>query len=103
MMPFMGRRISLQAGRAVSASKLARPSTLCAAIADAERLTAQIATAIDENPQSTGRRVLIEAEHMCMSLRGVEKLGASTITTQSSAPFRTIRRAGSIHDAGAQG
>jgi len=53
-----------------------------------ERLTAQIATAIDEILNPRGVAVLIEAEHMCMSLRGVEKLGASTITTQFIGSFR---------------
>ena len=46
-----------------------------------ERLTAQVADAIDEilNPQ--GVIVVIEAEHMCMSMRGISKPGSSTVTS----------------------
>ena len=51
-------------------------------------MTSQIATAIDEILNPRGVAVMIEAEHMCMSLRGVEKLGSSTITTQFLGSFR---------------
>ena len=37
---------------------------------------------------TTGVAVLLEAEHMCMSLRGVEKLGALTVTTHFTGAFR---------------
>jgi len=48
----------------------------------------EIATAIDEILKPRGVAVMIEAEHMCMSVRGVEKPGASTITTQFFGDFR---------------
>ncbi len=53
-----------------------------------EHMTSQIATAIEDILNPRGVAVMIEAEHMCMSLRGVEKLGSSTITTQFSGSFR---------------
>jgi GTP cyclohydrolase IA len=53
-----------------------------------EALTAQIAGAIDEGLRSRGVAVMIEAEHSCMTMRGVKKHGASTVTTQFSGVFR---------------
>ena len=53
-----------------------------------EHLTSQIATAIEEILKPRGVAVMLEAEHMCMSLRGVEKRGALTITTQFVGSFR---------------
>src|SRR6266571_8757514 len=91
MMPFMGRaHIAYKpVERVVGLSKLARLVDVYARrLQTQERLTAQIATAIDEILNPRGVAVLIEAEHMCMSLRGVEKLGASTITTQFIGSFR---------------
>src|SRR5215467_13912078 len=91
MMPFMGKaHIAYKpVERVVGLSKLARLVDIYARrLQTQERLTAQIATAIDEILNPRGVAVLIEAEHMCMSLRGVEKLGASTITTQFIGSFR---------------
>ena len=53
-----------------------------------EALTAQIAGAIDEGLRSRGVAVMIEAEHSCMTMRGVRKHGASTVTTQFTGVFR---------------
>jgi len=53
-----------------------------------EALTAQIAGAIEEGLRSRGVAVMIEAEHSCMTMRGVKKLGASTVTTQFTGVFR---------------
>jgi GTP cyclohydrolase I len=53
-----------------------------------EALTAQIAGAIEEGLRSRGVAVMIEAEHSCMTMRGVKKHGASTVTTQFSGVFR---------------
>lgn len=46
-----------------------------------ERLTVQIAQWLREHLAPQGVGVLLEAEHLCMSLRGVQKLGAKTITS----------------------
>ena len=53
-----------------------------------EHMTAQVATAIDEVLKPRGVAVMVEAEHMCMSLRGVEKHGSLTMTTQFTGAFR---------------
>lgn len=47
-----------------------------------ERLTAQIANAIEDVLEARGVAVVVEAEHMCMSLRGVRKHNPLTVTTQ---------------------
>jgi GTP cyclohydrolase IA len=46
-----------------------------------ERLTTQVADWLEEELQPKGVAVVLEAEHMCMSLRGVQKLGAKTVTS----------------------
>ena len=46
-----------------------------------ERLTAQIADALYERLEALGVLVVIEAEHLCMSMRGVKKPGANTVTS----------------------
>jgi GTP cyclohydrolase I len=53
-----------------------------------EAMTAQIASAIDQYLAPRGVAVLVEAEHMCMSMRGVLKQGSSTVTVQFSGVFR---------------
>jgi GTP cyclohydrolase I len=53
-----------------------------------ETMTAQIVQALDEALKPRGVAVLVEAEHMCMSMRGVQKHGSSTITTQFTGIFR---------------
>ena len=91
MMPFMGKaHIAYKpVERVVGLSKLARLVDVYARrLQTQEHLTSQIATAIEEFLKPRGVAVLIEAEHMCMSLRGVEKPGAATITTQFRGAFR---------------
>jgi GTP cyclohydrolase IA len=53
-----------------------------------ETMTAQIINAMNAALNPRGVAVYIEAEHMCMSMRGVQKQGSSTITTQFSGIFR---------------
>lgn len=91
MMPFTGKaHIAYKpVDRVVGLSKLARLVDVYARrLQTQEHLTSQIATAIEQILQPRGVAVMIEAEHMCMSLRGVEKPGSSTITTQFSGSFR---------------
>ncbi|MEA2904656.1 MAG: cyclohydrolase [Alphaproteobacteria bacterium] len=91
MMPFMGRaHIAYKpVERVVGLSKLARLVDVYGKrLQTQERLTSQIATALDEILNPGGVAVMLEAEHMCMSLRGVEKPGSKTITTQFTGSFR---------------
>jgi GTP cyclohydrolase I len=50
---------------------------------------AEILAALDARLHARGAAVMIEAEHMCMSMRGVRKPGATTLTMQFSGPFKT--------------
>jgi GTP cyclohydrolase I len=91
MMPFMGRvHIAYRpVERVVGLSKLARLVEIYARrLQTQERLTAQIVTAIEDILKPRGVAVMVEAEHMCMSHRGVSKPGASTLTTQFTGSFR---------------
>jgi GTP cyclohydrolase I len=67
--------------RILGLSKLARVVDLFArSLQLQERLTTQVANWLQEQLQPKGVGVVVEAEHMCMSLRGVEKPGARTVT-----------------------
>jgi GTP cyclohydrolase I len=91
MMPFMGKaHIAYKpVERVVGLSKLARLVDVYARrLQTQEHMTSQIATAIEEILNPRGVAVMLEAEHMCMSVRGVEKPGSSTITTQFTGSFR---------------
>lgn len=52
-----------------------------------ENMTAQIAEAMERYLQPKGVMVMIEAEHMCMTMRGVQKPGAKTVTTITKGAF----------------
>jgi GTP cyclohydrolase IA len=91
MMPFMGKaHIAYKpVERVVGLSKLARLVDVYARrLQTQEHMTSQITTAIEEILTPRGVAVMIEAEHMCMSVRGVEKPGSKTITTQFTGSFR---------------
>ncbi len=91
MMPFFGKVhvAYMPVERVVGLSKLARLVDVYARrLQTQEHMNSQIATAIEEILKPRGVAVMIEAEHMCMSVRGVEKPGASTITTQFAGIFR---------------
>ncbi len=69
-------------GRVTGLSKLARLVDLFAKRPQVqERLTTQIADAIVEHLKPAGAIVVVECEHMCMSMRGVRKPGAKTVTS----------------------
>jgi len=57
-----------------------------------ERLTTQIADAIDDRLTPRGVLVVIEAEHLCMSMRGVRKPGTVTVTSAVRGLFRDDAR-----------
>jgi GTP cyclohydrolase I len=74
----------------VGLSKLARiVETFARRLQTQEAMSAQIIEAVDASLQTRGVAVLIEAEHTCMSMRGVKKQGVSTVTTQFSGIFRS--------------
>jgi GTP cyclohydrolase I len=76
-------------GRITGLSKLARlVDGLARQPQVQERLTAQIADAMVERLQPRGALVVIEAEHLCMSMRGVRKPGAVTVTSAVRGSFR---------------
>jgi GTP cyclohydrolase IA len=79
-------------GGAVGLSKLARVVEMFARrLQTQESMTAQIAEAIERGLNPRGVAVMIEAEHSCMSMRGVKKAGTSTATTEFTGVFRTDR------------
>lgn len=92
LLPFIGQAHVAyipQEGRIVGLSKLARVvDTLARRPQVQERLTTQIAEAIKASLNPRGVLVVIEAEHMCMSLRGVKKPGVVTITSAVRGIFR---------------
>jgi GTP cyclohydrolase I len=91
IMPFVGRAhvAYLPVERVVGLSKIARLIDVYARrMQTQEHLNSQIITAIDEVLKPRGVAVMLEAEHTCMSLRGVEKPGSKTITSQFTGLFR---------------
>ena len=80
-------------GRIVGLSKLARIVEVFAKrLQVQERLTQQIANALNDNLQPLGVMVVMEAEHTCMTMRGVKKPGARTITSSVLGGFRKDAR-----------
>ena len=77
-----GSEVALVDGRITGLSKLARLVDVYARRPQVqERLTGQVADALVEHLEVTGCIVVVEAEHLCMSMRGVRKPGARTITS----------------------
>ncbi len=73
----------------VGLSKLARLVDVYAKrLQTQEALTSQVLSALELNLRPRGCAVMIEAEHMCMALRGVKKHGTSTVTTQFAGCMR---------------
>jgi GTP cyclohydrolase I len=94
MVPFMGRAhvayIPADDGRITGLSKLARlVDGYAKRLQVQERMTTQIADTIEEVLGPKGVLVVVEAEHLCMSMRGVKKPGTLTITSAVRGLFRT--------------
>ncbi|MBP7928779.1 MAG: GTP cyclohydrolase I FolE [Acidimicrobiia bacterium] len=92
--PFFGSAhvayIPGESGRITGLSKLARMvDTFAKRPQVQERLTTQIVEAIEERLQPAGSLVVIEAEHLCMSMRGVRKPGSRTVTSSVRGVFET--------------
>jgi GTP cyclohydrolase IA len=91
MVPFVGTaHIGYYPAKGVvGLSKLARVVDVFAKrLQTQETMTAQIADAIEKALKPRGVAILVEAEHMCMSMRGVMKSGSSTMTTQYRGMFK---------------
>ena len=93
MVPFVGRAhvgyIPNKNGQVTGLSKLARVvDVVSKRLQMQERLTSQIADAIESALDPRGVIVIVEAEHMCMSMRGVRKPGHTTVTSAVRGGFR---------------
>jgi len=94
MVPFMGRAhvayIPGSDGRITGLSKLARlVDGFAKRLQVQERMTSEIADAIEAALDPKGVLVVVEAEHLCMSMRGVKKSGTSTVTSAVRGLFRS--------------
>lgn len=92
MVPFVGKaHIAYYPGEdgVIGLSKLARLVEVFARrLQTQEALTAQVIGAIDRHLRPRGCAIMIEASHMCMSMRGVQKQGSVTVTHQFTGVFR---------------
>ena len=92
MLPFYGKAhiAYIPDGKVVGLSKLARTVEVFARrLQLQEQLTGQIADALMEYMQPKGAIVMIEAEHMCMTMRGIKKPGSQTVTIARRGVFET--------------
>jgi GTP cyclohydrolase I len=93
LLPWVGRAhvayIPNDDGRITGLSKLARLVDAYAKRPQVqERLTSQIADELDRSLEPKGVMVVIEAEHLCMTMRGIRKPGATTVTSAVRGLFR---------------
>ena len=91
LVPFFGKAhvAYIPKGKVVGLSKLARTVDLYAKKPQLqERLTTEIADALMKYLDAEGAMVVIEAEHTCMTMRGIKKLGAKTVTTTYRGDFK---------------
>jgi GTP cyclohydrolase I len=94
LLPFYGvvhvGYIPNKEGRVVGVSKLARVVEIFAKRPQLqERMTSQIADAILEVLQPDGVAVVVQAEHLCMTMRGIKKQGSNVLTSATRGLFRT--------------
>ncbi|MBI4411590.1 MAG: GTP cyclohydrolase I FolE [Deltaproteobacteria bacterium] len=93
LLPFFGRAhvAYIPNNRIVGLSKIARLVEIYARrLQVQERLTQQIAETLQETLKPKGTAVIIEAEHLCMQMRGVQKRGSSMITSAMLGGFRRL-------------
>jgi GTP cyclohydrolase I len=93
--PFFGKAhvAYIPSGKIVGLSKIARVVDIYARrLQVQERLTMQVAQALDEVLQPRGVGVVIEASHLCMMMRGVEKQNSKTVTSCLLGLFRKDER-----------
>ncbi|PZP21084.1 GTP cyclohydrolase I FolE [Pseudomonas kuykendallii] len=91
MLPFIGKAhvAYLPSGKVLGLSKVARIVDMYARrLQIQENLTRQIADAVQSITQAAGVAVVIEAQHMCMMMRGVEKQNSSMVTSVMLGEFR---------------
>lgn len=92
MVPIIGKAhvAYLPDGKVVGLSKIARVVEIYGRrLQTQESMTSQIVKAIDETLRPRGVAVLIEAEHMCMAMRGINKQGSTTLTMSFTGSFKT--------------
>ena len=92
MLPFFGKAhiAYVPNGKVIGLSKTARLVDVFARrLQVQERLTSQVANAIQEAINPQGVAVILEAQHLCMMMRGVEKQHSSTITSSMLGVFKT--------------
>jgi GTP cyclohydrolase I len=93
LLPFVGKAHVAyipSGGKIVGLSKLARAVEIFAKRPQVqERLTAQLADMIMEKLKPKGAMVIIDAEHLCLSMRGIKKPNAKTVTSAVRGIFRT--------------
>ncbi|WP_377289234.1 GTP cyclohydrolase I FolE [Rhizobium sp. SG2393] len=92
MVPIIGKAhvAYLPNGRVLGLSKIARVVEIFGRrLQTQETMTSQIARAIDESLRPRGVAVMVEAEHMCMAMRGIQKQGSTTLTTTFTGSFKT--------------
>jgi GTP cyclohydrolase IA len=92
LLPFFGKAhvAYLPKGKVIGLSKLPRVIDVFARrLQVQERLTAQIAAAITEAIDPQGVGVILEAQHLCMMMRGVEKQHSATVTSAMRGVFKT--------------
>jgi GTP cyclohydrolase I len=91
LLPFFGKcHIAyLPAGKVIGLSKLARlVEVFCRRLQVQERMTLEIAKALSELIPNHGVGVIVEAEHLCMKMRGIQKQGGDTVTSALLGRFR---------------
>ena len=95
MLPFYGKAhvAYIPNGEVVGISKLARTVEIYARrLQIQEQLTAQVADALMEQLKPKGVMVMMEAEHMCMTMRGIKKPGSRTVTYVTRGIFNEDER-----------